>query len=1076
MLNRDDYEQLVIKSNHTKSDYPKEKVIHQLIEEQAICRPNNIAVMNGGWKHEYDVTYKELNDKANQLANFLRKKGVLPNMAVAIILDRSPELVISILGILKAGGCYLPIDTELPTERIKFILEDSQCRFIISDLSHDPIKTNSQIEVIDINNLKDFSKEPTTIDNINTPKNLAYIIYTSGTTGNPKGVMIEHQSLVNYINWANKTYVRGEKASFPLYTSISFDLTITSIFLPLISGNTIVIYPDNDKCLPLEQVLEDNQINILKATPSHLKMLKESRVFKSDGYKSKIKSFIIGGEALTTQLAKDIYNIFEGNVEIYNEYGPTEATVGCMIYTYNEAKDQGYSVPIGVPIDNVHIYILDKYFKPVPIGVIGEIYISGDCLSRGYLFNAKLSGEKFIDNPFYTGQKMYKTGDLAKKLPDNNIEFIGRTDHQVKIKGYRIELSDIENHLMKHDQITHALVVDKQDNKGEKYLCAYFVTIKKSERLEVSGLRNYLSSRIPFYMIPSCFIQLDKMPLTKNGKINYKALPEPDMELERLIIVDPRNEIETLFVKIWQDILNVSSIGINDNFFELGGDSIKAVQISSRLFDKGISINVKDILTHQTIEQISVYAKFASEKSRYNQGLIKGEKGLTAIEAWFFKQDFHNMNYYNQSVLLVFKQKINIAQLEKAFNKLIEHHDGLRLNYKPVNHTLFYNNEILNHKFIIEVFDISTNGKDKNTSLIEIGSNLKSSIDITNGLPIKALIIKDNQSSKLLISAHHLVIDGISWRIYLEDLHNIYNSLLKDEEIRLPSKTASLTDWYNKIIEFAASEALQKEISYWQEIEDTDFEIPKDIQKDSIKVENTNRIQGSLSTEQTEFLLKDSRKIYHTDVLTLLVIALVKTIQEWTNKQEIVIELENHGRHFENIDVSKTIGWFTAMFPVKIIHKEKELKEQIKSIKEQIKKIPNNGVGYGILKYITKSVKAQKDTSEIRFNYLGQFDNEINNELFNFSDVNTGSETDPGNFLTTQIEINCMISQGQLNMEINYNDKSYKRETIERFNKAFFVHLNNILNHIKSEEDVHFTPSDFDAVELDEEDLNVLFG
>ena len=1119
IINNDEHDAYLLEFNKTVIDYPKNKVIHQLIEKQALKTPDTIAVVVGnkitnlklhkkGKRQEiqeseslyfyHQLTYKELNEKSNQLANFLRGKGIAPNIPVAIVLDRSPELVIAILGILKAGGCYLPIDKNLPDERIKYILTDSQTKLMITASSFKLqacsfLETiSSQLEILDVNLFIRYSKESTKITNVNTPNDLAYIIYTSGTTGNPKGVMVEHQSLVNYASFANKTYIKGEKVSLPLYTSISFDLTVTSIFTPLISGNTIVTYPDNEKSLPLEDVLSDNQIQILKATPSHLKMLKEYCMLKEFDYFSNIKMLIVGGEALTTQLARYIYNLFDEKVEIYNEYGPTEATVGCMIYKYDVEKDKRQTVPIGIPVDNTQIYLLDKYLKPVPTGVAGEIYISGDSLARGYLFNSQLTWEKFIANPFILNQKMYKSGDLGKRLPDGNIEFIGRIDQQIKINGHRIEIEEIEQQLLKHQDVKEVVVVHKDESiyayvvldESENHVMAFRDSIMANPltvndqiiQNRISNIKQHLLIHLPYYMLPKHIIAIDSIPLTKNGKLNYSLLPNPDKREN--VKEKPTNDIQQVMISIWQDVLNETQIGITDNFFELGGDSIKAVQIASRLFDKNISVNVKDILTCQTIEQLYLYAEITDGDTQYEQGIVEGEVELNPVQRWFFEQNFKNSHFYNQSVLLKFKKPVNKEILQKTFKILIKHHDGLRVNYNPDKKVMFYNNDYLDKEFIVEEYPcVSIKNEEgewnqelgiSDFQLTQICQKLRSSFIVENTLLIKTGIIKGNRSDLLFITAHHLIIDGVSWRILLEDFYSVYNSLIEGREIKLLKKTASLIDWNKKILDLARSKELKNQIEYWEE-ENAYFK--NTLSPTPFLINDIRKISFQIAKNETEFLLTDANKPYNTNIEILLASALVMTLKDHKNCDEVIIEMERHGRHFKDVVVARTVGWFTSMFPVKFKTVHNDLGEVIKHVKEKIRKVPDEGGGYGVLKYMNQSFIANSEIPEVRFNYLGQFENELNNDLFEYEQSDTGLEASSKNHPTAKTEINAMIINNELHVEIFSIEEHYPS-----FLKRLQNNLDNIIIHLKNEDEIYFTPSDFDGVELDEEDLSNLFN
>jgi amino acid adenylation domain-containing protein/non-ribosomal peptide synthase protein (TIGR01720 family) len=1072
VLSRQEYDAFIKEFNDTASHYPSGTTIDQLFEQQAELTPENIAI-------EVDnesITYGQLHISVSNLAELLRKKGIGPNMVVGLLLERSPELIIGMLAVLKAGGCYLPIESYLPQDRIELLISHSRCKLImVSKEKADKLQFNisSEIEIITVDQPVAINHQYVASSHTHLPHDLAYIIYTSGTTGHPKGVMIEHRSLVNYIKWAAAHYIRNEKVVFPLFTSIAFDLTITSIFAPLITGNKIKIFKDDPKAPLMEKVMADNEVNIIKLTPSHLKIIAENKLPSTVGGRRSIK-FIVGGEQLETWLAEKIFDMYGGNIEIYNEYGPTEATVGCMIHKFRSGEGL-LNVPIGVPAANTQIYILDKHLKPVPAGVKGELYIAGDGLARGYLYDDVLTSQKFIPNPFIEGGRMYKTGDIARRLPNNIIEYIGRVDKQVKINGYRIELSEIESHLINHPEIAEALVTMRVNKRNQKTLCAYYKSkIKWEDAIGDSGLRNYLADRLPHYMIPVYFIQIEQIPLTRNGKVDYDALPEPGTVATVTEKARPVNEIQALLIKKWEDVLGEEQLSVTDNFFELGGDSIKAVQIASRLSDEGISVSVKDILTYHTIEQISLRAEITKGENEYSQIAIEGEKQLGPIEAWFRRQKFKNPNYFNQSVLLRLKKKLNINCLEKTFEKLVEHHDGLRLNYDPEKNILFYNNNHLKERFCIEIYEINI-ADNSDQTFAEVCLNIKKSFDLTRSLLLKAAIIKDSGSDLLLITAHHLVIDGLSWRILLEDLYSIYYGLEKQISLQLPLKTATLIDWEKEITKYSTHTDLQMEKVYWNKADGVEFVIPTDFDVTDWKTGDQEKTKTTLCKELTHFLIKEAHQTYKTDIPILLNAALALTLREWTGLNIMVIEQENHGRHLEGINASRTLGWFTVMYPLKLELKDGPLSHHIKAIKEQFRQVPAFGLGYGIGKYLGHQPEnAEEKLVEIRLNYLGQFDGELNNELFSYCDRSTGRDIDQDNKMTAKLELNLMIVSGELNLEVNYNKKAHRESTISWFTYNFLNQLQSILDHIKEEDEVHFTPSDFGAI-ASQEELDALF-
>lgn len=1072
LVSSNDYGAVIDDFNNTTRDYQKDKTIDQLFREQVQINPESIAIIH----QEHQLTYEQLGVRVKAQAAFLRKQGVRPGVIVAIMMNRSINLVVNILAVMEAGGAYLPVDIDSPEARVKYILEDSKAHLLLTNLV-----LQNKVENFNITNEEGASLKIINIDHpnseciqasdqepeANTIDQLVYVIYTSGTTGHPKGVVVGHGSLTNYIQWAASQYVNKEKSNFPLFTNVAFDLTVTSIFTPLITGNSIVVFDEEPESALLKMV-QSEAVNVIKLTPSHLRIIREIDD-KQIASNSRVQRLIVGGEALETSLAEDIQHKLGKAITIYNEYGPTEATVGCMIHKF-DADSISSTVPIGRPIDNTRIYVLDQYLNPVPMGVKGELYVSGDALAHGYLHREALTVERFIDNPFVSGLLMYKTGDLARFLPSGELEFISRVDDQMKIRGHRVELSEIVNCLKEIPGIDDALVVQKKADQGQLLLVGYYlgdpVVGPGSTEEEVIG--GHLIKHLPEYMIPRHFIGMEAFPLTQNGKIDQSSLPAPTLQQDYLA---PSTEMEKDLVEVWNDLFDREDIGIKDNFFDLGGDSIKAVQIASRLLERKIEVKARDIIAHHTILQIAQEAKEVVTEASYQQGILSGERGLTPIESWFFAQSFENINYYNQSVLLNFNHPIQVPVVNEAFRILIEHHDTLRTNYTPRKRACNYNNELIG-SFECEVYDIASESK----SLEEICIAIKQSIDITNGSLIRAGVINDTATHYLFITAHHLIIDGISWRVLLEDLKQVYQGLEKGEPPKLPAKTGSLLLWERELTEFKNKVSSTK--NYWSHVNDVDFSLPQDHQVEKNLVADLQKKTLELDQERTHFLLTKAHERYKTDVLTLLTTALAFTLKQWTGKREFVIEFENHGRHLGAIDTSRTVGWFTTMYPMLLQLKEDTLTEQIKAVKEQLRKVPDGGISYGIQKFLDVEGENGVRTdlsSEIRFNYLGQFGKELNNELFSFSNRSTGLETDPGNSMTTKLELNLMVVDAVLRMEVNYNAKAFNESTITSFCQMFERKLTEILDHISEEKEVHFTPSDFDSVELDDDALAALF-
>ncbi|MEL6403894.1 MAG: amino acid adenylation domain-containing protein [Chloroflexota bacterium] len=573
--------------NATDTPYQADATIVDLFEAQVAKTPTAITVVDS----ERQLTYAELNGKANALAHELQSVGIRTETFVPVCMHHSIDLVVALWGILKAGGVYVPLDPQYPTERMQYILDDiGDVPLIITDAELEEQFTDigTKTRIVDADSvslLDDFTHDV-------TPQSLAYVIYTSGSTGNPKGVLVEHDGLSNYVQWASKHYVPDTAATFALYSSLAFDLTVTSIYVPLVTGGSIRVYYDAENTgTVIRDIFIDAAVDVVKLTPSHLELVRDL-----DLSATRIKRLIVGGEDFKVSLARAIHDTSAGNIVLFNEYGPTEATVACMLHQFDAKGDTQESVPIGTPADNMRVYVLDKHLKPVPTGIVGEMYLSGVGVARAYLNRDVLSAERFLPDPFDSTRHMYKSGDLARWLPDGTLTFLGRADRQVKLRGYRIELGEIEGQLHSISGVESATVVVRTEQ-----LIGYYVA---DEAITAEIVTSYLSERLPSYMIPTHVVRLDAMPLTINGKVDYDALPDivSGNVDGHSAYVAPENDVQATVAHIWQTILQIEQIGIHSNFFDIGGHSLPAIRVTGRInayFD--IDMPLKTFFTNPTI-------------------------------------------------------------------------------------------------------------------------------------------------------------------------------------------------------------------------------------------------------------------------------------------------------------------------------------------------------------------------------------------------------------------------------------------------------------------------------------------
>jgi amino acid adenylation domain-containing protein len=616
LLTPGERQQLLVEWNNTAKDYPQEKCIHQLFEEQVERTPDAVAVVF----EEKQLTYRELNAKANQLAHYLQSLGVEPEVLVGICVERSVEMIIGLLGILKAGGAYVPLDPNYPSERLAFMLEDSSVPVLLTqERLVEKLPQHSACVVCldsDWEKIAVHSKENPSIPV--KPENLAYVIYTSGSTGKPKGVLIQHESLVNYTTVASAEY-RIQKCDRILqFSSISFDVSAEEIYTSLTSGATLVLRTASmlDSIEGFLQKCKNWEITVMALPTAYWHELTAFLSQETLALPPSLRLIIIGGEKALPDRLKTWLECVGERVRLVNNYGPTEATVGATIYDLSVADTTLKELPIGRPLGNVCTYILDQNGQPVPIGVPGELHIGGAGLARGYLNRPELTDVRFIRNPFSDSptQRLYKTGDQVRYLPDGNIEYLGRIDDQVKVRGFRIELGEIEAALSQHPNLLQVAVTLREDIPSQKSLVAYTVPLQ-APAPTVGDLRHFLKERLPDYMVPSAFVILESLPLTPNGKVDRKLLPAPDLKslIEKAEFVAPQTPTEELVASIWAEVLGVEQLSINDNFFELGGHSLLATQLLSKLSSHfGLNLPLSKLFETPTVAGFSSYIEAIS--------------------------------------------------------------------------------------------------------------------------------------------------------------------------------------------------------------------------------------------------------------------------------------------------------------------------------------------------------------------------------------------------------------------------------------------------------------------------------
>ena len=1049
MLTAAEERQIVQEWNATAKPRQDLRPVHAIIEEQVRRTPMAPALAFDGQQ----LSYAEMNHRANQLARYLRRQGIGPEVLVGICMDRSFEMIIAMLAIIKAGGAYLPIDPEYPAERISYTISDSGIRLLLTRSVTAAIlaQQTCRLLVIDKEWEHIAGESGDDLPQDVAPENLAYVIYTSGSTGKPKGTLLQHYGLTHFIQTVNETIPLDATDRVLQFASCSFDASVVEIFTALTSGALLCLVRRETvlSSVELAKALHEMEITTILFPPVMLSMLAGEEF-------PRLKYVSSGGEACPW----DIYERWSAGRIFFNAYGPTEITVAA---TWNrlEARRDGTSyAPIGRPITNVQIYLLDKHLQPVPVGVPGELFIGGVSLSRGYLGRPDLTAARFVPHPFSqaAGARLYRSGDLARLLPDGEIDFIGRIDNQVKIHGHRIELGEIESQLRACDGVQEAVVVAREDAPGKKRLAAYLVA-SEGAMPDLADLREQLQRSLPVYMVPADFVLLDVIPLTRHGKIDFRALPAPGMGgTERSQeYVAPATDNELALAEIWSLVLNVERIGIHDNFFELGGDSILSMQVIARANRAGLRITPAQIFQNPTIHELALAARSAAFEEE--SGVVSGEVPLIPIQHWFFDQNTNYPHHWNTTMFLELLEKLDIHLLQQTLAQLVERHDVMRARFHRTE-TGWQQHIESSVPVPFTHVDLSGLRRRRVKKSIEAATaSLQASLDVTDG-PVMRMVyftLEEGQHDRLFIVFHHLASDGVSWRIFVEDFQALYTALVRKQEPALLPKGASVKKWANRLMEHAQTMTVREELDYWLDLKQPKpLPLPRDYKSDFNTYGVMKYVAVGLNERETQNLLKNVPAAYQTQINDVLHTVLSRSIRRWNGSRTLLVQERRHGREdlFEDLDVSRTLGWFVTTFPIKLTLPDgDDIGIELASVKEQLLHLPNNGFGFGLLRYLCQDEQVREQMQslpvpEVSFNYLGQFDTmnvDENSFFFTMATESVGAEQNWDSPRASLLDFVCIISGGEFQMRLYYSDRIHRRRTAAKLADIYMGELRSLI-------------------------------
>ncbi|BCR24636.1 non-ribosomal peptide synthetase [Aquipseudomonas alcaligenes] len=1021
LLNSNDQARLV-EWNTPRQGFDASRLLPELIAEQARLRPEAIALVHGAER----IAFAELEARANRLANLLVSQGVQPESRVGVSLERGNAMIVAMLAVLKSGGAFVPLDPDYPRERLGYMVEDSGLQWLITSSGlAERLPLSSLVEPLYLDQL-DLSAFDSSAPAVQLhPLNLAYLIYTSGSTGQPKGVAVNHLGLSMHVQTIGQRYGMTPDDVELHFASISFDGALERWTVPLAFGSRLVIrdqelWSAEKTC----QVIADEGVTISCLPPSYAQQLLDW--VESQGLQLPVRSWTLGGEAFTRETYERLQKVLQPQ-RIINGYGPTETVVTPLIWeAYPGDSFEAAYAPIGNPVGPRSLYVLDAELNLLPIGVAGELYIGGEVgLARGYFQRPELTAERFLPDPFGdAGERMYRTGDLVRWRADGTLDYLGRVDHQVKIRGFRIELGEIESQLLARDGVQEAAVIARETPTG-KQLVGYVVARDKSD---TNALRSELAKVLPDYMVPAQIIALDKLPLTPAGKLDRAALPEPTWQSQDYEA--PQTDNERILAAIWADVLGVERVGRQDHFFELGGDSIVALQVVSRARQQGLQLAPRELFQFPRLAELAQAARAAGEEIA--QEPVTGELPLAPIQAHFFAMNQAEPAHWNQALNLELLRPLDPILLEQALQALVAHHDGLRLRFEQRDGrwTQHYG-EIQADQPLLWQREAADDAQAE-----ALCNEAQRSLDLARGPLLRGLHLRQaGKADRLLLAVHHLVVDGVSWRILLEDLLAAYRQLEAGQTVRLPGKSLSYKGWSESLQQWARGAAAQVELDAWcSRLSGPALALPRELDGISASHGDKREVRLALDAGETKRLLQAPAQL-GVRIDALLLTALTRALCHWSGHSGLRVNLEGHGRDAlaGDHDLTRTVGWFTSLYPLLLPHLD-DPQLQLQRVQQHLQQIEHGGQGYGVLRWLgdtqAQASLAELPSAEVIFNYLGQYQAGAAADWFRRASGG-GAAVAADNPLAARLAVNGQVFDGQLQLSWEYAANQYRGETIE---------------------------------------------
>jgi amino acid adenylation domain-containing protein/non-ribosomal peptide synthase protein (TIGR01720 family) len=1052
----------------TDAPFPSTSTIHSLFASRVAAHPDAVALepVTGIGPPAAPMTYRELDTASASLARRLRRAGARPNQVLALVADRSIDLIVGMLAILKSGAAYLVLDSELPVARRDLLLADSGAAILVTQQRRAGPLREAIRQIV----LRDESSDPPggpdelSDNRAATPDDLAYVIYTSGSTGRPKGVGITHRNVAALCFGTSR--IQNYEGSICLHiSSTSFDASIFEIWACLLGGGKLVVAPPGPLgSWDIAEMLRTHSVTNAFFTTGLLNRLIE----EVPDALARVDSIWTGGEAaspvhLRAQMAR------RTGGHVCNAYGPTECTVMASVHRMTSEADVTVPVPIGLPLAHCCIFLLDRHGQPVPLGVPGELHIGGEGVGQGYLNAPELTAKSFIHIRFGSRApcRVYRTGDKARWRPDGSLEFLGRIDQQIKLRGFRIEPGEIEKHLLELPAIKEAAVVAGNNRSEGKRLIGYLVPANRMD-VDILAVRRHLAEVLPRYMVPSAFVLLDRLPLTRSGKIEVSALPPPADGGTPAKSAKPTTPIEICLCAIWAETLNLASVSIDDNFFEIGGDSILSMQIVMRAAAQGLKITLRQILQHQTVAELAQVAVMLAVD--YPPAATVTESfpvSLTPIQSWFFELDLAVPKHWNQSILLRLRRAVETTALANALNALLRRHDALRLRF--VRAPSGWTATVVPPGPVVPLTMHACNSLPRaGEAFADVCATTQAGLDLGAGPMFRAaLFLGDREEPDcLLLVAHHLVVDAVSWRILADDLAALLDG-------REPPPAPSFANWAERVSVFAQKPSTLAWMDQLPQVPALD-PLPRDGTAVEMAESGAVNLQRVLSQEQTRLLLAETNRADRIRPQELLLSVLAGAVASWSGRRRFLVDVEGHGRDIlPGVDASRLVGWFTTLTPVLLEVMETDTAgDIIARVKAHTAFVANSGAAFGLLRYlgpaeIRHRLEAQP-AAEISFNFLGSIDGALTpSGPFAGAEGNCGPNKAGSNHRPHAIEVVAALEGGRLRVDWHFSPSRHFEPTMTRLAQRFEEVLNEFLIHRRNPGAVVLKPADVPLADLD---------